>query len=186
MSSRDDLIAGGDGYCLCKPNAIYVVYLKNGGPARLDLSEAKGAFEVQWYDPRNGGPLLTGTAAAVPGGGARSLGRPPKDADKDWAILIRRADPNRNCPPAIDTGVEREEDLNKSTAPAPQALIGKKDCQVGDGQTVEIDVTPLVTGNGTFTVVLTLGQGGNDIWFGSKRSRQPPRLVVVAEDPSER
>jgi hypothetical protein len=75
-----------------------------------------------------------------------------------------------------------ETSLTPSTAPAPQDLTVKKDVRVGAGQTIEIDVTPLVTGNGTFTVVLTLGTGGNDIWFGSKNSSQPPELTVTAED----
>jgi hypothetical protein len=65
-------------------------------------------------------------------------------------------------------------------------LIAEKTGQVGDGKTIEIDVTPLLTGDGTYTAVLSLGQGGNDIWFGSKDSSQSPRLTVTAEDPSER
>ena len=96
MSSGDDLTPDANDYCLCKPGLIYVVYLKNGGTAELDLSDSKGTFEVQWYDPRHGGSLLTGTVSAVHGGSVRSLGNPPKDTDKDWAILVRPADPNRN------------------------------------------------------------------------------------------
>jgi hypothetical protein len=64
-------------------------------------------FEMQWFDPRGGGPLQTGTVRAVPGGGIRSLGNPPKDTNKDWAILIRPADPNRNYPPAVNAGEDR-------------------------------------------------------------------------------
>jgi len=63
--------------------------------------------------------------------------------------------------------------------------VGKKTGPVGAGETIEIDVTPLVTGDGTYTVVLTLQQGGNDVWFGSKSGSQAPRLTVVAEDPDE-
>ena len=75
-----------------------MVYLKNGGTAKLDLSDAKGTFEVQWFDPRSGGPLQTGTVRAVQGGAVRSLGNPPKDTDKDWAILIGRH-PESHDPP---------------------------------------------------------------------------------------
>lgn len=98
MSSADDLTPGA--YCLCKPNHVYVVYIKSGGKVKLDLSDAQGMFEVQWYDPRNGGSLLTGTVRAVNGGDAFSLGSPPEDSNKDWVILVRPADPNRNYPPA--------------------------------------------------------------------------------------
>ena len=41
-------------------------------------------------------------------------------------------------------------------------------------------------GNGTYTVVLSLQPGGNDIWFGSKSSGQAPQLSVTAEDPNAR
>jgi hypothetical protein len=350
MASRDDLVSGEDDYCLCKPGAIYVVYLKNGGKAELDLAKAEGLFEVQWYDPRNGGPLQTRTVRAVRGGSTCSLGRPPKDPDQDWAVLVRPADPNRNYPPAVNAGEDRtvmlprgansvtvellgcvtddgkpgkavtsswsvlsgphnvripnaaktkasvtlagpgvyvlklaatdgqrsaadtltitvepfsarvtktfvptedafleggqghdteqlkvepkrrlsylkfqvaglprkviratlrltesgdtgggtlqvhrgshndwsERGLTKATAPDSEALVGEKTGQVGGGQTIEIDVTPFVTGNGTYTAVLTLKQGGNDVWFGSKSSSQGPQLVVTAEDPDVR
>ena len=96
MSSRDDLTPSENDYCLCKPGRIYVVYLKDGGAAKLDLSDGKGTFEVQWYDPRHGGPLLTGTVRVVNGGSMCSLGNPPKDTNKDWAILVRPGDPKRN------------------------------------------------------------------------------------------
>jgi len=104
MSCRDDLTPGENDYCLCKPGRVYVIYLKNGGAAKLDLSDSKGTFEVQWYDPRHGGSLLTGTVRAVRGGSICSLGNAPKDTNEDWVILVRTADPNRNYPPAINAG----------------------------------------------------------------------------------
>ena len=79
-----------------------------------------------------------------------------------------------------------EKNISKSTAPAPQALIAEKTGQIGAGQTIDVDVTPLVTGNGNFTAVLTMRQGGNDVWFGSKSSPKAPQLTVTAEDPSAR
>jgi hypothetical protein len=39
---------------------------------------------------------------------------------------------------------------------------------------------------GTYTAVLVLAQGGNDVWFGSASSSQPPQLAVTAEDPTAR
>jgi hypothetical protein len=350
MSCKDGLLRDAGGYCLCKPGEIYVAYLKGGGNARLDLSGAKGVFEVQWFDPRHGGTLLTGTVRAVPGGAVRALGDPPKDIGQDWAALIRPADPNRNYPPAVDAGGDQsamlpregnsvavrlngtvtddgkpgaavgakwskkggsgsvrfgdaeraetsatltgqgvyvlelaandgersaadtvtitvepfsarvtktyspsedayvegnaghdnqqlkvehkrrtsylkfdvnglppkvlratlkltengdtgggtvqvhrgshgdwsETNLTPATAPALGELVCEKTVSVGAGETIEVDVTPLVTGNGTYTVVLTMQKGGNDVWFGSGNSSRPPQLSVTAEDPDTR
>jgi hypothetical protein len=91
MASHDELTPAPDDYCLAKPGQVYVVYLKNGGTAELDLSNTRGSFEVRWYDPRHGGPLQTGTVRTVRGGSACSLGSPPKEKDKDWVILVRPA-----------------------------------------------------------------------------------------------
>jgi hypothetical protein len=91
MSCSDELTPADDDYCFCKPGQVYVVYLKNGGASTLDLSDSTGTFEVRWYDPRNGGPLQAGSLNSVRGGAVRSLGKPPTDQDKDWAILVRAA-----------------------------------------------------------------------------------------------
>ena len=95
MESRDDLLSGAAGYCLCKVGSVYVVYLKNCDGAKLDLRDAQGSFEVQWFNPREGGPLLTGGVPAIQGGKSRSLGAPPKDPEMDWVVLIRPAS-NKN------------------------------------------------------------------------------------------
>ncbi len=347
MASRDDLVPGENDYCLARPGRIYVVFVKNGDNAKLDMSGATGVFEVRWYDPRRGGPLLAGTIRAVRGGSVCSLGSSPKADGKDWAILVRPADPNRNYPPAVNAGDDRsvmlprggdsitvrldgavdddgkpgrqvtsawsvqsgpgevrfadaaktkttaalsgpgtfvlklaatdgeqsaadvvsitvepfsarvtrifapsedafleggtghdtqhlkvepkrrvsflkfdvaglppkvlratlrltengdtgggtlivhrgansqwtEKALSASTAPSAKGVVGRRAGQIGSGATIEIDVTPLITGNGTFTAVLTLEQGDNDVWFGSKSSGRPPQLVITAEDP---
>jgi hypothetical protein len=47
-------------------------------------------------------------------------------------------------------------------------------------------VTPLFQGNGTYSVVLKLAKGGNDIWFGSSESNVPPELLITADDPDGR
>jgi len=76
-------------YCFSKLGDTYLVYLPKGGSTSLDLSEAQGSFRVRWFDPRNGGPLKTGSQRRVKGGGTVSLGSPPEAADQDWLILIR-------------------------------------------------------------------------------------------------
>jgi hypothetical protein len=348
MSCTDELVSGPQNYCLCKPGQIYVVYLKRGAESKLDLSNGSGAFEVAWYNPREGGSLQRGSVRAIHGGSTCNLGNPPADADQDWVVLVRPADPNRNYPPGVragddqtvmlprdgnsitvrlhgtvtddgkpddnlttswgkhggpgsvrfdnvnatatsatltgagvhvlkltasdgqltaddtvaitvepystrvtkafpavaaafieggkahntqhlkvepkrrvsylkfevtglpakvtratlkltqsgDTGggtlrVHRgahndwtESKLSPAGAPAPQKQVGTATGRVGAGETIEIDVTPLVSGNGTYTVVITLDQGGNDIWFESNSGSHKPELVVTAQDPS--
>jgi hypothetical protein len=56
---------------------------------RLDLSHATGSFLMRWYNPRTGS--FEGPTREVTGGTALKLGRPPSDADEDWAILIAKA-----------------------------------------------------------------------------------------------
>lgn len=79
-----------DDYCFYKPAEVYVVYLKQGGSTKLDLSDAAGEFSVQWYDPRGGGELKTVEVASVAGQGQRELGPPPSDGSEDWVILVRK------------------------------------------------------------------------------------------------
>lgn len=45
-------------------------------------------FNIQWYNPRTGGALQTGSLASVSGPGKVSLGAPPADPGKDWVILV--------------------------------------------------------------------------------------------------
>lgn len=89
MNCQNNLVSDSNAYCFFKPDVVYVVYLKNGGSAKLDLSKGKGAFEVSWYDPRNGGELQHGSTRIIQGGQSRLLGNPPKDKKKDWVVLVR-------------------------------------------------------------------------------------------------
>lgn len=77
-------------YALAKPGEVYVVFLPSGGSAALDLAGQEGEFSVQWFDPRNGGDLQTGSVQTIEGGGSRALGNPPSDPREDWAVLIRK------------------------------------------------------------------------------------------------
>jgi len=164
MATKNDLVSGDDGYCLCKPGRIYVVYLKHGGSVDLDLSDGKGTFEVHWYDPRHGGSLAAGTVRAVQGDGVRSLGRPPKDVDEDWAILVRPADPNRNYPPAVDAGDDRGVMLPR------------------DGDTVEVTLDGAVTDDGkpgkTVTSMWSMQRGPRPARFGD--TAQPETTATLA------
>lgn len=90
MVNDNSISSASDDYGFYKDGEVYTVYLKNGGTTNLDLSGANAGetFHVQWYDPRNGGPLQDGSVTQVTGGGNVSLGQPPSNAGDDWAILV--------------------------------------------------------------------------------------------------
>ena len=78
-------------YCFAKSNEVYLVYLPSGDTATLDLSKAAGQFTVDWFDPRNGGPLRKGSVATVKAGGPAALGMPPDNPGEDWLAVVRRS-----------------------------------------------------------------------------------------------
>ncbi len=88
MDPADDLVGGEDAYCLARPGEVYAVYLPDGGEGKLKL--AAGTYTVRWFDPRNGGKLQSGNVKTVAGPGMKSVGLPPRDKDRDWALLVRR------------------------------------------------------------------------------------------------
>ena len=90
MKSQDELIKGSEGYCFAKEGTTYVVYLLYGGTSTIDLKNAKGNYSVQWYNPRTGAELENGSVKKLEGGKIVSIGNPPSDPDKDWAILINK------------------------------------------------------------------------------------------------
>jgi hypothetical protein len=77
-------------YCFSKRGEIYLIYLPTGGTSQLDLSGASGQFHVAWFNPRTGGALSTGSVKTVEGSGNVSLGKPPRDEEEDWLIVVRR------------------------------------------------------------------------------------------------
>ena len=87
MRSADELTSAKDDLCLAKPGEVYAIYLPRGGTTNLKLPP--GTFTVQWYNPRRGGSLQTGSVRQLTGG-AKSIGTPPADAGKDWVVLVKR------------------------------------------------------------------------------------------------
>ncbi len=75
-------------YCLAKAGDVYLVYLPNGGAAELDLTGTAGEFQVQWFNPREGGDLQAGSVKSVTAGGRVSTGSAGDNAD--WLAVIRR------------------------------------------------------------------------------------------------
>ena len=49
----DNLAIGEDNWAMANEGQTYLLYMKNGGEAKVDLSGPKDKeFSVQWYNPR--------------------------------------------------------------------------------------------------------------------------------------
>jgi hypothetical protein len=89
MAPDNALADARDARVLAQPGRIYAVYLPAGGRTSLKLES--GSYRVRWFNPRTGGALDGGSVRTVTGPGAVSLGEAPADPDKDWAVLVERA-----------------------------------------------------------------------------------------------
>jgi hypothetical protein len=48
-------------------------------------------YTVEWFDPRDGGPLQAGSISIISGGGFNvSYGIPPGNTTKDWILFMRK------------------------------------------------------------------------------------------------
>jgi len=74
-----------------------------------------------------------------------------------------------------------EETISGASAPDTQDQVGVRSGSVGGNQIITVDVTPLVTENAVYTIIIRMDTGGNDIWFGSKESSKVPKLTVTAQ-----
>ncbi len=88
MKPADDLVTSvPNAYCLAKAGDTYAVYLATAADARITLPEGK--YQVNWYNPRQGGPLEEGEIKSIEGPGATRLGQPPAAPGKDWVALLK-------------------------------------------------------------------------------------------------
>lgn len=88
MAPDNALTSNPKAYCLAQPGQIYAIYLLEGGSANLNV--ASGTYSVRWYNPRAGGELLHGSVRQITGPAPQSIGQPPKESEKDWAVLVRK------------------------------------------------------------------------------------------------
>ena len=120
MYNQDDLVT--NGWCHGDDFKNIVIYVKSQqvGTTTIDLL---GDYEVQWYDPREGGDLQSGTVVDVSAGEDIYLGEPPSNTDQDWVILIRNN----------STGQIAVEDVLVSPAPL----------EIGQGSTFKLNAQVL-------------------------------------------
>ncbi len=81
MTPRNDLAS--TQYCLADPGSEYLVYLPEGGEVTVDLSAAKTAMAVEWFNPRT----AEKQAGEKVSGGAKRLFQAPFKGD---AVLYLR------------------------------------------------------------------------------------------------
>jgi len=89
MAPNDNLVSAEKACCLALPGHIYAVYLPTGGTTKLDLGDSTKTFTVQWYNPRTGGGLQTGTKTEITSSEQVDIGQPPSEPGKDWVALIK-------------------------------------------------------------------------------------------------
>ncbi|WP_367873383.1 DUF5060 domain-containing protein [Luteolibacter sp. Populi] len=126
MPNANSLVSGSGNNanrCLAKPGDTYLVQLRSGGTsATLNLSGQSGNYRVRWFDPRNGGALVSGNTLA--GGGTRSLGSPPNSTTQDWIALVQNTGGSTptNEAPLVSAGADKSATL--SGASVSVALTG--------------------------------------------------------------
>lgn len=103
MDPADWLVRGRHNWALANPDTI-LVFLRWGGAATVRLAPST-AYTVGWFDPRLGGgepPALEGARRLVTtaAGGATRIGVAPREAGRDWALLLRRVRPSPSPSPS--------------------------------------------------------------------------------------
>jgi hypothetical protein len=71
---------------------ILVVFRKGSNSLGISMVGLTGRYLIDWYNPREGGPLVQGTVTSIIAGSNTpiSYGDAPGSNDKDWVVLIRR------------------------------------------------------------------------------------------------
>lgn len=90
MEPRDDLTKDTLSYCFALKDEVYAVYLhERQKTTSLNLGKSGKEFDVKWYNPREGGDLLTGTVDKLKAEESVSIGYAPIEKERDWVVLLR-------------------------------------------------------------------------------------------------
>lgn len=73
---------------LFKKGSHYVVNVYNQASTFVSLADDAIAYNIMWYDPKDGGDMVAGTIACISGGGDQDIGGPPTNIDSDWVALL--------------------------------------------------------------------------------------------------
>jgi hypothetical protein len=106
MVSADECTGAAGASCFAKPGQLYAVQWR-GGEKEFPLWLPHARYSVQWFDPRRGGKLRSGSVASLVGSDAfADLGMPPSDPDRDWIAIVKLDGPapkELTLPPAAVT-----------------------------------------------------------------------------------
>jgi hypothetical protein len=97
MTPSDHLVTSGAAYCLANPGTDYVIYLPDGGSVTIDLSDATGTLNVEWYDPKDGTYYDERTVI----GGGRETFTPPFSGDAVLHIVSTVLETGKGTYPSI-------------------------------------------------------------------------------------
>jgi PKD repeat protein len=118
MTPSDNLVTSSTAYCLANIGQEYVIYLPDGGSVTVDLSDATGTLNVEWYNPKDGTYHDEGT---VTGGGSESF-TPPFSGDAVLHILLSTG--VNHAPVAQDQSVTTPENTPKTITPVATDVDG--------------------------------------------------------------
>jgi len=102
MKNADSLVGNPENkagkFCFANMRDLYLVYLPNGKPTKLNLANETGEYVVKWFNPRTGGEMKTGSISTVTAGSHVDLGAPPmRDAaakgsseENDWVVVVKK------------------------------------------------------------------------------------------------
>jgi hypothetical protein len=71
-----------------------------------------------------------------------------------------------------------ETTLSSANAPSLGTQLAAITSTFALNNTVVINLAPIITGDGNYTIILRLDAGGNDVWFGSDESTAKPVLSI--------
>lgn len=83
--STDWVLSSDDG-------SVLVVYRKTIDTSAIYMVGLSGRYSVDWYNPREGGPLMQGSVEQIIAGGSTPIfyGEAPGADDNDWVVLLRQ------------------------------------------------------------------------------------------------
>gem|GEM_PF-598333 len=112
MEQMDNITPDSTDYVYGLEGEIFANYVRDSiGTLQINLGSTPDTYSVQWYNPRAGGALQTGTVTTVvANGGLVNIGHAPSDLSKDWVALLVRQGPPSDPPTATEDGFTVIED----------------------------------------------------------------------------
>ncbi len=96
MKNSDALTSVTNDYCFSKEGELYTIYLPEGGTTNINLGGTGATYQVNWFDPRNGGALLNGSVTQLASGTNVNIGTPPNNSTADWVAVIKKTGDSGN------------------------------------------------------------------------------------------